>query len=80
MFLTHSRFFAVAAAVLFGASRVLADAIDGNWCNGIKRLEISSMNFVTQVETVSTASTGAINLIIPHPVQNGCRGPASIWS
>jgi hypothetical protein len=38
------------------------------------------MNFVTQVETVSTVSTGAIILIIPHPVQNVCRGRASIWT
>jgi len=48
-FLTHSRFFAaaVAAAVLFGASPVLADAIDGNWCNGVKRLVISGPKIVT---------------------------------
>lgn len=48
-FLMHSRFFvaAVAAAILFVASPVLADAIDGNWCNGIKRLEISGPKIVT---------------------------------
>lgn len=48
-FLMHSRFFvaAVAAAILFGTSPVLADAIDGNWCNGIKRLEISGTKIVT---------------------------------
>lgn len=47
--LKHIRFCAVAAvlAVLFGPSPVLADAIDGNWCNGAKRLEISGAKIVT---------------------------------
>lgn len=35
------------AAILFGASPALADAIDGNWCNGVKRLEIDGAKIVT---------------------------------
>lgn len=48
-FLKHTRFFAAAVAVtaIVGASPVLADAIDGNWCNGVKRLEISGAKIVT---------------------------------
>ncbi|MFT5487035.1 MAG: hypothetical protein ACI9JL_003784 [Paracoccaceae bacterium] len=48
-FLKQPSFFAVAVAVavLFSASPVLADAIDGNWCNGVKRLEISGAKIVT---------------------------------
>ncbi|CAN0556225.1 unnamed protein product [Laminaria digitata] len=47
--LKHIRFFAAAVAVvvLVGVSPVLADAIDGNWCNGVKRLEISGAKIVT---------------------------------
>lgn len=40
---------AVAAAIgfLVAASPAAADAIDGNWCNGVKRLEISGSEIVT---------------------------------
>lgn len=48
-FLKQTSFFtaAVAVVVLFGPSPVRADAIDGNWCNGVKRLEISGDKIVT---------------------------------
>ena len=47
--LTDFRFRSVAlvAVVIFGASPALADAIDGNWCNGVKRLEIDGSRIVT---------------------------------
>ncbi len=43
------QFAAVAAAVafVFAATPVLADAIDGNWCDGVKRLEIDGPRLVT---------------------------------
>jgi hypothetical protein len=37
----------VASVLLFGLSPVLADAIDGNWCNGAKRLEITGPRILT---------------------------------
>lgn len=37
----------LAAVVVFDLSPVRADAIDGNWCNGVKRLEISGEKIVT---------------------------------
>lgn len=37
----------VATAVIFGAVPALADAIDGNWCNGVKRLEVSGPRIMT---------------------------------
>ena len=47
--LNQSRFLlaAAAGAVILGASPAGADAIDGNWCNGVKRLEIDGPRIVT---------------------------------
>lgn len=36
-----------AAAVILDISPAQADAIDGKWCNGVKRLEISGDRIVT---------------------------------
>lgn len=38
---------AAAAALVFAVTPAAADAIDGNWCNGAKRLEISGPEIVT---------------------------------
>jgi hypothetical protein len=47
--LIQTRLFAgaVASVLLFGLSPARADAIDGNWCNGVKRLEISGPKILT---------------------------------
>tara|TARA_R110002126_G_scaffold118819_1_gene259402 strand:- start:99 stop:506 length:408 start_codon:yes stop_codon:yes gene_type:complete len=37
----------VASAFVFGLSPAVADAIDGAWCNGVKRLEISGPTILT---------------------------------
>jgi len=36
-----------ASALIFGLSPAVADAIDGNCCNGVKRLEIDGPRIVT---------------------------------
>lgn len=43
------RIAATVAAIgfVFAATPAVADAIDGNWCNGVKRLEISGSEIVT---------------------------------
>ena len=48
-FLIPIRLFAAAvgSVLMFGAPPAVADAIDGNWCSGVKRMEISGPKIVT---------------------------------
>lgn len=71
-----------AVALLLAAGPVAADAIDGNWCNGAKRLEIAGATIVTPGGNRIEGDYGRhdFSYIVPAGEENaGKRVDMDLW-